>query len=244
MLVRQREEVQALPRRLRHDSTARLLPVALLCVTLAGCGPDPPPDPRADDVSAARRDATARADDELERAVAALGATVVDRGSDDACYEGQNNWKVHDGYDHRCTVRRVAAVTFAGDFRERIDEFDKRLFAGGWGCTPSPCRETNAGLVEEYWPHRAAEYGGTDFPISSLPTTPPYEKDGLYLDLRYAGADRAGQAWVEGWHRRRRGGLFESFREPRPLDLDAVVRHARGSRYLVLLAVEADYYDR
>ena len=80
-----------------RDATARLLPIAVLCAALAGCGPDPPPDPGASDVSAARKDATARAEDELDRAVAALEAEVVGKGSDDACYSGQNNWKAHDG---------------------------------------------------------------------------------------------------------------------------------------------------
>ena len=211
-----------------RDATARLLLIAVLCAALAGCGPDPPPDPGASDLSAARKDATARAEDEL----------------DDACYAGQNNWKVHDGYDHRCTIRRVAAVTFAGDFRKRIARLDRRLFASGWGCTPTPCHDTNAGLLEESWSSRAAHYGTQDFPISSLPTATGYEKDRLYFDLRYAGAEPVDRGVIEDWHRRRRGGLFESFRVPRPLDVDAVVRNGRDSRYLVLLAVDADYFDK
>jgi hypothetical protein len=228
---------------LSRAAAARLFLALSLCTVLAGCGPGPPPDPDAEDVAAARKDATARADVELGRAVEALGGKLVGTGSDDACYRGQNNWKVHDGYDHRCTVRRVAAVTFDGDFRRRIAGFDKRLFADGWGCVPSPCRDTNARLVEEYWPSRAAYYG-PDFPISTLPTVPDYEKDGLHLDVQYAGADRAGRAWIEDWHRRRRGGVFDSFREPHSLDTGAVLRSGRDARYLVLLAVETDYFEK
>jgi len=244
VLVRQRQEVQALPRRLTRDATARLLLIAALCAVLTGCGPDPPPDPGASDLSAARNDATARAEDELDRAVTALDAEVVGKGSDDACYAGQNNWKVHDGYDHRCTIRRVAAVTFAGDLRKRIARLDRRLFASRWGCTPTPCHDTNAGLLEEYWSSRAAYYGTQNFPISSLPTATGYEKAGMYFDLRYAGAEPGERAVIEDWHRRRRGGLFESFRVPRPLDVGAVVRDGGDSRYLVLLAVDADYFDK
>jgi hypothetical protein len=135
-------------------------------------------------------------------------------------------------------------VAFDGDFRHRIAELDERLFAEGWGCVPSPCRRTNAGLLEEYWPGRAAYYGTTDFPISTLPTAAGgYEKNGLHVSLGYGGADRAGRATTEDWHRRRRGGVFESFRVSRPLDTAAVMRRSRGTRYLVLLAVEADYFD-
>ena len=169
---------------------------------------------------------------------------MVGTGSDDACYRGQNNWKVQDGYDHRCTLRRVVAVTFADDFRRRIAGLDRRLFASGWGCMPAPCHDTNAGLLEEYWSHRAAYYGTQDFPISALPTATGYEKDGLYFDLRYAGPDRAGRPTIEDWHRRRRGSLFESFRVPRGLDVETVLRRARDSRYLVLLAIESHYFDQ
>jgi hypothetical protein len=42
VLVWQRQEVQALPRRLTRDATARLLLIAALCAVLSGCGPDPP----------------------------------------------------------------------------------------------------------------------------------------------------------------------------------------------------------
>ena len=109
---------------------------------------------------------------------------------------------------------------------------------------PSPCHDTNAGLVEEYWPGRAAYYGSADFPISSLPTAVGYEKDGMALDLRYSGTARGDRATLEDWHRRRRGGVFESFRSPRPLDVEEVVQRARSARYLVLLATETDYYER
>ena len=78
----------------------------------------------------------------------------------------------------------MAAVTFDGDFRKRIAELDRRLFASGWGCVPTPCHDTNAGLLEEYWSYRAAEYGTQDFPISALATATGYEKDGMYFDVR------------------------------------------------------------
>ena len=90
---------------------------------------------------------------------------------------------------------------------------------------PTPCHDTNAGLLEEYWSYRAAEYGTQDFPISALPTATGYEKDGMYFDVRYAGAEPRDRLLIEDWHRRRRGGLFESFRVPRPLDIEAVVRN-------------------
>ncbi len=248
---RPRLPCQRRPRRARNLSRAaslgRLAVLVPLCLALSAClglGEDngPPPDPFEPDVVAARESASARADDALAEVVAALGGRVVGRASDDACYQGQNNYKVHEGYDHRCTLRRAAAVVFDGDFRRRIARFDRRLFGVGWGCYRTPCPETLSGNVEEYWDLRAAEYGSQRFPISSLPTT-TYERGDQYLDVRYGGADGTGRFWLEDLHRRKRGGVFESYRRQVPLDVDRVLARAEGSDYVVGIAIETDYLE-
>jgi hypothetical protein len=237
------------PRRLSRARTTGLSLLVPLCLVLSGClglGEDsgPPPDPTAPDVVAARKDATARADAALDEAVEALGGRVVGRARSDSCYRGQNNYKVHEGYDHRCTVRRAAAVAFPGDFRRRIARFDRRLFGAGWGCSPTPCLETHSGNVEEYWDDRASYYGSQRFPISTLPPAAGlYQRDGLYLQLRYGGADRTGRHWLESLQRRARGSLFESYATSTPLDVDAVLARAGREAYVVGLAVETDYVD-
>lgn len=174
--------------------------------------------------------------------MAALGGRVVGRASDDVCYQGQNTCKVHEGYDHRCTVRRAAAVALDGDFPRRIARFDERLFGAGWDCGALPCLETLSWNVDEYWESRKAENGGQDPLISSLPTTSFYERDDLYLDVRY-GADPTGRLWLEGLHRRKRGSVLESYRRPDPLDVDGVLARAKGSEYMLGLAIETDYLE-
>jgi hypothetical protein len=229
-----------------------MIPAALTAfaaLALAGCvslGQDngPPPDPTAADVVDARRAATRRADAALDEAARALEGRIVARTSTDECYEGQNNYKVHDGYDHRCTLRRAVVVGFDGDFRERIDVFDRRLFAAGWDCGGVGCGETNAELVEEYWDFRKPEYGGNDPPISVLPTTSFYQRDGLYIDVGYVSATHpSGRVVLDGWHRRQRGGLFTSYERPRPFDADAVLARVARYDYAVALAFEADYFE-
>jgi hypothetical protein len=195
------------------------------------------------EVSGARMIATNVADEALADAVVALGGRVVGRTSADACYEGQNNWKVHDGYDHRCTLRRAVVVAFDGDFRKRIALFDERLFAAGWDYGALPCDETNSELVEEYWDFRKPEYGGNDPPISVLPTTSYYQRDGLYLDIDWVSSDRSGRSTLDDWHRRQRGGYFESFEHSRPFDVDAVLSRVGSFDYAVALAVETDYFE-
>jgi len=90
VLVRERQEVQEVPRRLsRAASLGPLVVLVPLSLALSaslglGEGNGPPPDPFAPDVAAARSDASSRADDALAEAVSALGGRVVGRGSDDA----------------------------------------------------------------------------------------------------------------------------------------------------------------
>jgi hypothetical protein len=212
------------------------------CGGVLGGGDNGPPDPLAPEIVDAREVATDAADAALVEAAAALGGRVVARTSADACYEGQNNWKVHDEYEHRCTLRRAAVVAFDGDFRKRIARFDDRLFAAGWQC-PCPGTETLSAKVEEYWEFRKGEYGGQDPPITRLPTATMYERDPLYLDVQYAGEDRTGRASLEGWHRRDRGGIFTSFDESRPFDVDETLRRAAPSEFVVALAIETDYFE-
>ena len=239
-----------MPRRLRRSHAAQVALLVPLCASLAGCGtilagedPGPPPDPLAPEVVDARVVATKAADAALADAAAALGGRVVARTSADACYRGQNNYKVHDGYDHRCTLRRAVVVAFDGDFRKRIALFDERLFAAGWGCYGDPCPETLSGLVEEYWDFRKPEYGGNDPPISVLPTPSSYQRDGLDLHVAYVSPNRSGRSTLDDWHRRRRGGLFESFEQSRPFDVDAVFARVARFDYAVALAIETAYYE-
>lgn len=188
-------------------------------------------------------DAVAVADRALDDAVEQLGGRVVGRASDDACYSGQNNWKVHDGYDHRCTIRRGVVVGFDGDFRQRIVALDERLLDAGWLCYAKPCDETLTSLLREYWAFRAAQYGGRPFPISVLPSSVPYEREGLFLEIDYVGADPSGRGSLEGFHRRQRGGFSASYERSRPLDVAAVLDRGESFAYLVALAVERDYFE-
>jgi len=228
----------------------RLVVVLVLCLPASACGGllggednGPPPDPLAAPIQEARSDATTAADDALEDAVSAVGGRVVARASEDDCYEGQNNYKVHDGYDHRCTIRRAVVAGFDGDFRERIRLLDRRLFAAGWGCYRDPCPETLSGNVDAYWDLRKQEYGGADPEISSLPTTSAYERGDQYLDVAYVGADGGGRAALGRFHRRMRGGIFTSYERARPFDVEAALERASRFGYVVAFAVETDYFE-
>jgi hypothetical protein len=50
----------------------------------------------------------------------------------DACYDGQNNFKVTEGFSHRCTLRLTRFYGFDGDFRKEMIDFERGLLAAGW----------------------------------------------------------------------------------------------------------------
>jgi hypothetical protein len=85
--------------------------------------------------------------------------------------------------------------------------------------------------------------GGGDPPISSLPTTSPYERGDQYLDVAYIGHDRGSRATLERFHRRMRGGLFTSYERARPFAVDAALERASRHEYVVAFAVETDYFE-
>lgn len=117
---------------------------ALIVLTFTG-GPvglwhslQPAPDPSSRAVSAARDAQRARqtaALDELQR-----GGELVPgpTGSDDACDQGQNNYKVQTGYAHRCVVRTTRFFLQPGDLVTDMTSLDARLRGAGWSVCPAP----------------------------------------------------------------------------------------------------------
>jgi hypothetical protein len=111
------------------------------------------------------------------------------------------------------------------------------------GCYRDPCPETLSGNVEAYWNLRTREYGTSEPPITSLPTTVMYERGNQHLDVAYVRADRVGRATLEYFHRRALGGHFTSYERAKPFDVDATLERASGFEYAVALAVETDYFE-
>jgi len=70
-----------------------------------------------------------------------------------------------------------------------------------------------------------------------------YQRDDLNLYVRYAGADATGRSWLESAARRERGGLFESYGRSEPLDVEAVLTRAASHDYIIVIAIELDYYS-
>lgn len=149
------------------------------------------PSPDSPAVAAARRDAQNQLDDRLQQALdgsvrQVMGGEVLATGEEDRCTPGQNNWKVHQGYQLSCTLTKAIVVTGGpiGTFREDMQRLDSALGADGW--EPSGAM-TMARVLSEYWDSRDSVHAqGASF---TYPTDLPaagYQTDSTRLSVEWA----------------------------------------------------------
>lgn len=97
-------------------TVAVLVPLALLAVlawSFSGGWDGIRPQPQAGDrrVVRARERAAAPLDRATRATLPVVGGAELVRARTDECREGQNNWKIHDGYKLRCELTDVVVVT-------------------------------------------------------------------------------------------------------------------------------------
>lgn len=88
----------------------------------------PQPNPESASLQSYRRTLEEQIDAELTRIGSMSGVSSYATAKDDKCYSGQNNFKVSQGFAHRCTLRITRFFGFEGDFRD----FEKTLLTSGW----------------------------------------------------------------------------------------------------------------
>ncbi len=76
------------------------------------------------------------------------------------CFEGQNNFKVQDGYAHKCFFRTTRFYGFNGDFRQQMISFEQKINADGWRRDG----ESLQGIMTEYYDKY---YGDKDAAVSA-----------------------------------------------------------------------------
>lgn len=96
-----------------------------------GIRPQPEPDDRQ--VVRARERAPQPLDRRTAATLADVGGAEIARARTDECRQGQNNWKIHDGYKLRCELTDVVVLTApAARVREAAARLDARLRAAGY----------------------------------------------------------------------------------------------------------------
>jgi hypothetical protein len=91
-------------------------------------------DPHDRAVTAARDGSRDDLDALTRETLGAVGGRELARVRFDGCRQGENNWKIHDGYTLRCEMSDsvVLAPTGAGDVTAVAAELDQALQRAGW----------------------------------------------------------------------------------------------------------------
>jgi hypothetical protein len=160
---------------------------------------------------------------------------------DDRCYKGQNNYKVTQGYAHRCTLRLTRYYGFDGDFRQMMLDFEKTLLKLGWkaGLSDDPiARMQNMEyMMTNYYDRRPG------VSVDSIPAPSGYNARGLTLELGWA--DRQTKNLFRLEHSQHvpfhAGHLYQ---RPELVNVDEAFQKAvLDTRYVIAVAVYGHYFE-
>lgn len=207
----------------------------------------PAPDQDRPDVAAKRAEARATA----EAALSGLnGSSVLTPGPASYsayCERGQNNFKVHEGYRHSCSVVTARFYTWKGPFPAMARALDKELTAAGWafdeyeGGLPLLAKQYEAGRN----PHQNPTPGVPvvlDF-ADSWSTC--YEKAERHVCFAFAdrNTDLASQSDFFDFTQRRDAGGSWSYTENREtVDSRSTITHLLEQSDGVLFATDSEPY--
>jgi hypothetical protein len=225
----------------RHRWWSVLVPTGLALLLVVGCGPSGPPDPLSADVEEARTAQAQRMIAAQDEVVSILGGEVLGRSSIDQCYEGQRNWKVDTGYDHRCSLLMGVLISVEGDFRALMLDADDALRGSEWQSTG----EWPGQLVDEYWALRAGEDADGRVRLDRLPGPHSVRREGLLLGFDYGSADD--DRGLERIDRSQRSTLWccglPYFERRELIDVDQAAEAAQHE-HLILITVDGHYLEK
>ena len=227
----------------------------------------PAPDVNGPSITHKRVKATGEIKAALAVVDAGAGFTSYATSTDDRCYKGENDWKIKEGYAHRCTVRETRFYGMSGDFRANMLGLEDLLASGGWQLPrsslpeqpPASFREMFTKYYDVYCTgNRIAVFGsgpvvGPQCEVSRLPRSASdgYKKGDLVLWIEYAERGEGNPFMMDFMQKVPIGGLFKesdptfNLYEKRNLqDVPALVRDIASShRYAVSVTVQNTYFE-
>lgn len=212
-----------------------------------------------------------RATEEAEAALAVLDAgtqfTSYATSTDDRCYKGENDWKIKEGYAHRCTVRMTRFYGMNGDFRAHMLGLEDLLASGGWQLPrstsaellPATFREMFAKYYDAYCSgDRIAVFGSGRIvrptcEVSKLPRSGSdgYKKGNLVLWIECAERGETNLHMMDVVQRVPIGAVFKEhdrrfnlYQKTNLQDVEAQVREITAShRYVLSVTVQKTYFE-
>lgn len=208
------------------------------------------PDPKSASVTEKRNLAKKDIGTEFDQLETSFTPTQAEDSIYDNCYEGQNNWKVKEGYAHRCDYRVTRYYGFNGDFRQKMLDLEQELFKLKWQ-TSNGTGDQLSHYIKNYYdkyygnkdPSISASFGGT-YLVSSLPTViNGYSKNGIGMDIAYGEKDSKDIYWLESAPGFSKRG-FPFFEDKNFIDVKSVFAEiTKNNRYVLAISLEKNYFE-
>ena len=204
----------------------------------------PRPNPDSPGVKRDRTKLEADLDAAFQRVAANTDFAYYETSKDDACYDGVNNFKIHDGYAHRCTLRVTRFYGFDGDFRQKMIDFEKGIIATGWhfelgngdGRYTHPT-DSMASYMLIYYDTRP--YGTVDHVAGPL----GYSKGAFDLRIKWAEkntTDRRALQYLQS----ATDNMSRYYKQQSLQDIDDLFsRITRDHRYVLAIAIDGNYFE-
>ncbi|HEX8182772.1 MAG TPA: hypothetical protein VF575_04195 [Candidatus Saccharimonadales bacterium] len=193
------------------------------------------PNPRSSGISAKRTTAQSDIEAAYNQLQQSTGFKEYKNATYDQCYEGQNNWKVKDGYAHRCDYRVTKYYGFNGDFRQEMLDLERKLFALNWQISNGD-RNQLTYYIEEYYDQ--------SYLVSNMPTVIyGYAKSGITMDIAYSERDSEDIFWLES----AQDGIgkgFPTYEQKNFIDVkSAFAEVTQTNKYIVAISLEKNYFE-
>lgn len=204
----------------------------------------PRPNPDSPGIKRDRTKLEADIDAAFQRVAANSNFAYYETSKDDACYDGVNNFKIGDGYAHRCTLRVTRFYGFDGDFRQKMIDFEKGIIAAGWhfelgngdGRYTHPSDSMESYMLN-YFDTRP--YGTVDHVAGPL----GYSKGAFDLRIKWAErntTDRHSLQYLQG----ATDNMSRYYKQQSLQDIDDLFsRVTRDHRYLLAIAIDGNYFE-
>ena len=208
------------------------------------------PDPKSAAVTEKRSSAKKDIGTEFDQLEKSFTTSQTKDSTYDNCYEGQNNWKVHEGYAHRCDYRVTRYYGFNGDFRQKMLGLEQELFKLKWQTSNGTSNQLSYYMKNYYDlyygdkdPQVSANFGGT-YLVSSLPTViNGYSKNSIGMDIAYGEKDSKDIYWLETAPGFSKQG-FPFFEDKNFIDVkSAFAEIIKDDRYVIAVSLEKNYFQ-
>lgn len=192
------------------------------------------------------RASTKALNEETIKSILTSEMTLLGSSYHDKCYDGQNNSKVHDGYNHRCTLRTTRIFAYQGDFRRLLIDLEKLLTDENW---QSAKTDSISNILANYYDRN---YFNTDpkfldrfngrYLLSDMPTPGSYSKNGQIIDISYGEKSEKGATRLH-YSQNIQYSYYSEYNIENFINFAQFMEWVKSNKYVLTISVEKNYFE-